>query len=261
MRTIPLVAVLSGASSVSAVINAAAVRSQTPYSCNAVGGTIVTFEDDMSVMHTKFPDLYLFVDTPSHGFPPSYSIMDCITEAEYSEDNFGSGYSQARFAIANVTWSNNNLTLEKGDNFNTLRAKVDLNIEVSNETSPVHYPIGKDRYSANLVYLEVNPGLGVNESYSGPFTFTATNPNPYFTPCFLGRSAHALKFGFNIYAYTEEGGVSSPGWNVDFGLIYEECQWTPESDNWGTTQIKDWQDCYYSTTNSSSLKRGLRRFH
>ncbi|KAI0801573.1 hypothetical protein GGR55DRAFT_667744 [Xylaria sp. FL0064] len=179
MRTNPLVAVLSGASSVSAIINAAAVRSQTPYSCNAVGGTIVTFEDDMSVMHTKFPDLYLFVDTPSHGFPPSYSIMDCITEAEYSEDNFGSGYSQARFAIANVTWSNNNLTLDKGDNFNTLRAKVDLNIEVSNETSPVHYPIGKDRYSANLVYLEVNPALGVNESYSGPFTFTASNPNPY----------------------------------------------------------------------------------
>ncbi|KAI1418822.1 hypothetical protein F5Y12DRAFT_436598 [Xylaria sp. FL1777] len=156
MRITPLVAVLSGASSARAAVNAAAVRSQTPYSCNAVGGVGVTFEDDMSVMHAKFPDLNLYVDTPSHGFPPSYSIMYCIATVEFSEPDFGSGYSQARFAIANVTWSNSNLTLDKGDNFNDLRAQIDLNIEVSNETSPVHYPIGKDRYSSNLVRVHVN---------------------------------------------------------------------------------------------------------
>ncbi len=155
MRITPLLAMLSGASCVSAAINAAAVRSQTPYSCNAVGGVSVTFEEDMSVMHAKFPDLHLYVDTPSHGFPPSYSIMYCLTTVEFSEPDFGAGNRQTRFAIANVTWSNNNLTLDKGDNFNNLRGKVDLNIEVSNETSPVHYPIGKDLYSSNLVSLHI----------------------------------------------------------------------------------------------------------
>ncbi|KAI0975962.1 hypothetical protein F4678DRAFT_419192 [Xylaria arbuscula] len=256
-----LLTVLSGASSVSAAINAAAVRSQTPYSCNAVGGTDVTFADDLSVLHAKFPDLYLYVDTPSHGFPPSYSIMDCQTTVEFSEPDFGSGYSQARFAIANVTWSTNNLTLAKGDNLNTLTAKVDLKIEVSNETSPVHYPIGKDLYENNLVNLQVNPAIGVDEPFSGEFKYTAVNPNPYFTPCFLGRSDHALKFDFQIYAETVDGGVSSPGWNVDFGLIYETCQWTPESDNWGSTYIQGWQSCYYRTTNTTSLKRGLHSRH
>ncbi|KAI1128491.1 hypothetical protein F5Y10DRAFT_240497 [Nemania abortiva] len=265
MRAALLLTALSGASGVSAAINtavnAAAVRSQTPYSCNAVGGVAVNFEQDMSVMHAKFPDLHLYVDTPSHGFPPSYSIMFCLATVEFSEPDFGAGNRQARFAIANVTWSNNNLTLEKGDNFNNLRGKVDLNIEVSNETSPVHYPIGKDKYSSNLVNLVVNPAIGVDEPYSGEFKFTANNPNPTFTPCFLGRSSHALKFDFDIFAETVDGGVSSAGWNVDFGLIYEECNWTPESDDWGTTKIKDWESCTYRQANQTAMKRGLHGFY
>jgi hypothetical protein len=161
MRTpLLLTALLSGAAGVSGSINAAAVRSQTPYSCNAVGGVGLTFEEDLSIMHAKFPDLQLYVDTPSHGFPPSYSIMQCLATVEYTEADFSSGYSRARFAISSVTWSNSNLALEKGDNFKTLRGKVDLDIEVSNETSPVQYPIGKDRYSSNLVSLQVEkPGF------------------------------------------------------------------------------------------------------
>ncbi|KAI0522037.1 hypothetical protein F5B22DRAFT_456904 [Xylaria bambusicola] len=262
MRTTLLVAALSGVSSVSATINAAAVRSQTPYSCNAVGGVGVTFAEDMSTMHANFPDLHLYVDTPSHGFPPSYSIMYCIATVEFSEPDFGAGNRQTRFAIANVTWSNSNLTLEKGDNFDTLGTKIDLNIEVSNRTSPVHYPIGKDRYSANLVNLNVNPAVGVDEPFTGEFKLTAQNPNPTFTPCFLGRSAHALKFEFDILAETVNGGVSSNGWNIDFGLIYEECHWTPESDNWGTTRIRDWESCIYrEASNQTSIKRGLRKIH
>lgn len=151
MRSTFLSAVFFGAGGARGAINAAAVRSQIPYACNAVGGVRAAFADDMSVMHTEFPDLYLYVDTPSHGFPPSYSIMHCLATVEYKESDFGAGNRQARFAISDVTWSNNNLTLEKGDNFRTLRGKVDLNIEVSNQTSPVHYPIGKDLYSSNLV--------------------------------------------------------------------------------------------------------------
>ncbi|KAI0184777.1 hypothetical protein EV127DRAFT_443407 [Xylaria flabelliformis] len=261
MKATLLLAALSGVSGVSGAASAVAARSQTPYSCNAVGGIQVTFEEDMSVMHAKFPDLHLYVDTPSHGFPPSYSIMYCLATVEFSESDFGSGYSQARFAISDVTWSNNNLTLEKGDNFNQLRGKVDLNIEISNLTSPVHYPIGKDKLSANMVNLEVNPAIGVNESFNGEFKFTAKNPNPYFTPCFLGRSDHALKFDFDIFAETVDGGVSTAGWNVDFGLIYEECHWTEGSDNWGTTRINDWETCTYRTANQTAAKRGLKGFH
>ncbi|KAI3322499.1 hypothetical protein HD806DRAFT_127457 [Xylariaceae sp. AK1471] len=253
-----LAAALSGAAGVSGAINAGAVRSQTPYSCNAVGGVGLTFEDDLSIMHAKFPDLHLYVDTPSHGFPPSYSIMYCLATVEYTEADFSSGYSRARFAISNVTWSNNNLTLEKGDNFKTLRGKVDLDIEVSNETSPVHYPIGKDRYSSNLVNLEVNPAIGVDEPYSGEFKYTANNPNPTFTPCFIGRESHVLKFDFDIFAETVDGGVSSAGWNVDFGLIYEACDWTPASDNWGQIRIKDWESCTYRGSNQTGVKRGHR---
>ncbi|KAI1172052.1 hypothetical protein F4777DRAFT_23750 [Nemania sp. FL0916] len=257
MRTTPAILALSSASIAHAAINAAAVRSQTPYSCNAVGGVRVTFADDVSVMHASFPDLNLYVDTPSHGFPPSYSIMDCQASVEFSEPDFGAGNRQTRFAITNVTWSNNNLTLAKGDNFNQLRAKVDLNIEVSNETSPVHYPIGKDLYTGNLVNLQVNPAVGVDEDFSGPFKFTAVNPNPFFTPCFLGRYDHVLKFNFEIFGETVDGGVSSAGWNVDFGLDYQECQWTEESDNWGT-ETKDWQTCYYrQPSNQTAMRRGL----
>ena len=49
---------------------------------------VVGFEDDMSVLHTRFPDLDLYVDTPSHGFPPSYSIMICLATAEFIESDF-----------------------------------------------------------------------------------------------------------------------------------------------------------------------------
>lgn len=80
---------------------------------------------------------------------------------EFTEADFGSGYKQARFAIANVTWSNSNLTLAKGDNFKTLNTKVDLKIEVSNKTSPVQYPIGKDLYESNLVSLHLNRSLSL----------------------------------------------------------------------------------------------------
>ncbi|KAI0466899.1 hypothetical protein F4859DRAFT_496335 [Xylaria cf. heliscus] len=257
MRSTLIHTTLSVVTGVRGAINAAAVRSQTPYTCNAVGGVGVTFEEDMSIMHAKFPDLQLYVDTPSHGFPPSYSIMHCLATVEFSEPDFGSGYSQARFAISNVTWSNKNLTLEKGDNFNILRGKVDLNVEVSNLTSPVHYPIGKDRYSSNLVNLQVNPAIGIDEPYSGEFKFTARNPDPTFTPCFLGRSSHALKFDFDIFAETVDGGVSSAGWNVDFGLIYEECHWTAGSDNWGQTRIKSWESCTYREANKTVMRRGL----
>lgn len=52
------------------------------------------------------------------------------------------------------------------------------------------------------------------------------------------------------------------GWNVDFGLIYEECHWTEESDNWGTTQIPDWESCTYrEATNRTAAKRGLKKIH
>lgn len=149
MRSTVLATALFGAAN--AAIPATAVRSGTPHTCSAVGGTLISFADDMSVMNANFPELNLYVDTPSHGFPPSYSIMYCITEAEYTEDDFGTGFDQARFAISSVTWSTDNLTLEAGDNFNQLRAKIDLNIEVANGTSPAHYPIGKDRWSSNLV--------------------------------------------------------------------------------------------------------------
>ncbi|KAI0160289.1 hypothetical protein GGR57DRAFT_414855 [Xylariaceae sp. FL1272] len=254
MMTTLLFAALVAVAKVGADVNARAVRSSTPYSCNAVGGVSVTFEDDMSFMYASLRDLYLYVDTPSHGLPPSYSIMSCMAEVEFVESDFGSGTSQARFAIANVTWSNNNLTLEKGDNFNQLNTKVDLNIEVSNATSPVQYPIGKDLYSGNLIDLKSNPAIGVEDSYSGPFSFTAQNPNPVFTPCFLGREYHALKFEFNFFGETKDGGVSSTGWNVDFGLIYEPCQWTEASDNWGQTQIKPWETCTYRQANQTTGK-------
>lgn len=258
MRSALLSIILGGVSGARGAINAAAVRSQTPYSCSAVGGVRVAFTDDMSVMHTEFPDLYLNVDTPSHGFPPSYSLMYCLATVEYTEADFGAGNRQIRFAISDVTWTNNNLTLEKGDNFRTLRGKIDLNIEVSNKTSPVHYPIGKDLYSSNLVNLEVNPAIGIDEPYSGAFKLKAENPNPTFTPCFLGRYNRALKFDLDIFAETEDGGVSSAGWSVDFGLIYEECHWTADQDNWGQTRIKDWESCTYREANQTTMRRGLR---
>ncbi|KAI0111299.1 hypothetical protein GGR51DRAFT_569329 [Nemania sp. FL0031] len=242
---------------------ATAVRSQTPWTCNAAGGVLVTFEDDMSVLHTRFPNLNLYVDTPSHGLPPSYSIMFCLATAEFVESDFGSGYieDQARFAISSVTWSTKNLTLEKGDNFNALRAKIDLIRDQNNRTTATGVPVGINRAKSNLVNLEVNPAVGVEESYQGEFTFTAKNPNPAFTPCFNGRSSIALKFDFDIYAHTVDGGVSSGGWDVDFNLIYEKCHWAPTDDNWGQVKIRDYEVCKYKETNQTTLKRSQHRFY
>ncbi|KAJ8128867.1 hypothetical protein O1611_g4766 [Lasiodiplodia mahajangana] len=239
-----LVALITGAvRNVAGNHPATAVRSQTPWTCNAAGGVLVSFENDMSILHTRFPDLNLYVDTPSHGFPPSYSIMFCLATAEFVESDFGSGYieQQARFAISSVTWSTKNLTLEKGDNFNTLRGKIDLIRDQNNRTTATSIPIGTDRAKSNLVNLEVNPAVGVDEPYRGEFMFTAENPNPVFTPCFNGRSSIALKFDFDIYAYTVDGGVSSGGWDVDFNLIYEKCHWAPADDTWGQVKIRDYE--------------------
>jgi hypothetical protein len=52
--------------------------------------------------------------------------------------------------------------------------------------------------------------------------------------------------------------ICAAGWNVDFGLIYEECDWTPASDNWGQTRIKDWESCTYRQANQTAAKRGRR---
>ncbi|GAP86575.1 hypothetical protein SAMD00023353_2001730 [Rosellinia necatrix] len=253
---LPLATALSGATGARAAVDARAVRSQTPYACNAVGGVAVTFAEDMGAMRAAFRDLRLSVQTPSHGLPPSRSAMRCLATVEFAEPDFGAGSRQARFAVAGVAWSNADLSLDKGDDLKVLGARVDLDVEVTNETSPVRYPIGKDRYSSNLVNLQVNPAVGVDKPYSGEFNFTAKNPNPTFTPCFLGRSGHALKFDFDIFAETVDGGVSSAGWNVDFALIYEECHWTPDQDNWGQTRIKDWESCTYRKANQSFTRRG-----
>ncbi|KAI1122963.1 hypothetical protein F5Y10DRAFT_270533 [Nemania abortiva] len=240
-----------------------AVRSQTPYACGAAGGVLISFEDDMSVLHSRFPNLNLYVDTPSHGFPPSYSIMYCLATAEFVESDFGSGYieDQRRFAISSVTWSTKNLTLEKGDNFNTLRGKIDLVRDENNRTTATNIPIGTNRAKSNLVNLEVNPAVGVDKPHQGEFTFTAQNPNPVFTPCFNGRSSVALKFDFDIFAYTKDGGVSSGGWDVDFNLIYEKCHWAPADDTWGQVRIPDYEVCKYKVANQTTLRRGLYRLY
>ncbi|KAI1122131.1 hypothetical protein F5Y10DRAFT_254645 [Nemania abortiva] len=262
MKAAVIVTVVTGVFTASAVARhvSRAVRSGTPGTCNAAGGVIVNFEDDMSVLHTKFPDLDLYVDTPSHGFPPSYSIMICLASAEFIESDFGSGYieEQARFAVSGVTWTTKNLTLEKGDNLNTLRAKIDLIKDETNRTTPgIGIPVGTNRAKSNLISLEVNPAVGVDEPHKGEFTFSAKNPNPVFTPCFRGRGNVALNFDFNIYAHTDEGGTSSGGWDVDFKLIYEKCHWQSSDDNWGQIKIPDYQVCNYKETNQTTLQRGL----
>lgn len=78
--------------------------------------------------------------------------MDCQATVTMTEEDFGSGTYQYRFAITDVTYSNSNLTLPEGAEL-TLTTVVDLNIEVDNTTSPVHYPIGIDLYAGNLVRL------------------------------------------------------------------------------------------------------------
>ncbi|KAI1333251.1 hypothetical protein F5Y16DRAFT_7830 [Xylariaceae sp. FL0255] len=254
--TVALAAVVP-ANAANANINAQGVKSQTPYSCNAVGGIGLTFDADFGYMRTSFPNLALAPDVPDHEEPVYDSIMFCQTTVQFVESDFGSGTYQYRFAITNVTWSNNNLTLPSGANFDTLMTQVDLSIEVDNSTSPPHYPIGIDLYAGNLVNLNSNPGVAVNDSFSGPFSYTAKVPNPVFTPCFLGRDYHTLNFAFNILAQTVDGGVSSAGWNLDFGLDYEACNWTPASDDWGSTQIRGYEEITYNTKNQTVAKRGL----
>ncbi|KAI1319257.1 hypothetical protein F5Y16DRAFT_391132 [Xylariaceae sp. FL0255] len=263
-----IIAGFSSVAIVRAAINAAAVRTQTPYGCKANGGVLVNFADDLSVMYAELPDLFL----ASGPFSPAhdYSFMDCAASVEFNEADFGNGGSQHRFAIANATWSNNNLTLPKASDLNILQAKVDLNIEVNNETYPARYPVAIDRYTSNLVSINADPGVGMDDAYDGPFTYTAKNPNPVFTPCFIGRTSHILKFDYKIYAQTVHQGMSSAGWTVDFGLNYQNCEWTPASDNWGQVRIKDWEtytirDASPNSTNSTGpvtpgcTKRGASR--
>jgi len=105
----------------------------------------------MSSISASYPSLTLTPNPSYHGNPPRGSSTLCYANFEYKESFFGSGYQQFRFAIKDVTVRAEALRLEKGDNWNSLGVSVRLDVDVSDETSPVHYPVHKDRFSSSLV--------------------------------------------------------------------------------------------------------------
>ncbi|KAI1373892.1 hypothetical protein F4677DRAFT_461752 [Hypoxylon crocopeplum] len=242
MRTLLSIAVLSCAAN---AIHSVSVVSETPYDCDAVGGVDVAFTPKEDGIRANFPTIWLSEVSPAHGYPGGYSLVGCGATVEFED------FPNGRFAIANVTWSIKNLNLTKGDNLYSLRSKVDLIIEHLTNYSPIRYPIVKDKSSAVLIDLDINPGLATTEDYQGEFKLTKENPNPVWSTCYNGYLANVTKLDFQIGASTKGGGRSSPGWSMDFGLIWEKC-YAPNETTWGQTIIKGWESCTYRETNQTS---------
>ncbi|KAI1810844.1 hypothetical protein GGS20DRAFT_565659 [Poronia punctata] len=248
MKTLFLL--LAASATVRGEIAALSVRSKTPQYCNAVGGALFTFEEDMSLIRARFPNLALTPNPSYHGQPPKGSSTLCQASFEYSESSFGSGFEQHRFAIEKVVVKADNISLPAGSNLNSVKAKIELNVDVSDETSPVHYPVNKDRASSSLVDLQVDPGVAVDDEYYGDYEYTYVVKEPVYTACLLGRDYAHLNFDIDFSIDTDVGGASSPGWGIDLGLTYEKCEWTSADDDWGQVKINDWESCTFREANN-----------
>ncbi|KAI1505579.1 hypothetical protein F5X99DRAFT_368515 [Biscogniauxia marginata] len=229
-------------------VHAAAVRSNTPYDCNAVSGVDVSFSADEKIIHANFPTIDLTVKPPAHGFPGGDSNVVCDATVEFED-----WPTQVRFAVANVTWHANELNLAENDNFYSLAAKFDLSVQHLRNYSPIQYPLIFDYASSTLLDLDVDPGIG-NKSYTGEFEYFAENPNLVWSTCFGGYLANTTSLTFELRAHTENGGTSAPGWSMDLGLVWEDC-YSPDDLNWGQIIHKNWESCTFQEGNSTSGKR------
>ncbi|KAL7629192.1 hypothetical protein AAE478_000712 [Parahypoxylon ruwenzoriense] len=230
-------------------IHSVSVRSNTPYDCNAVSGVDASFSPDEHSIHVDFPTISLTPSPPAHGYPGGDSYAGCDATVEFEDFP-----TQVRFGISNVTWYNGRLNLSENDFFYSLTSRVNLTIEHEQNFTPIKYPIIKDSSSANLLDLNIDPGIG-NKSYEGEFKYMAENPNLIWSSCFGGYLSNATKLTFSMTARTKKGGTSSPGWKMDFGLVWEKC-YPPDDTNWGQRVIRNWESCTYS--NQTSLKRLTR---
>ncbi|KAI2619888.1 hypothetical protein GGR54DRAFT_601732 [Hypoxylon sp. NC1633] len=239
-------------------IHSVSVVSETPYDCDAVRGVDVYFTPNDDGIHANFPTVHLSVMPPAHGYPGGYSQVGCGATVEF--EDFPGG---VRFSIANVTWNVQNLSLTKGDNLYSLRSKVDLIIEHLTNYSPIKYPLVKDKSSATLIDLDVNPALATTEDYQGEYILTKENPNQVWSTCYNGYLANVTKLDLRIGASTKGGGTSLPGWSMDFGLVWEGC-YAPNETNWGENIIKGWESCTYREANQTSnrlLPLGMKMRH
>ncbi|KAI0109824.1 hypothetical protein F4814DRAFT_461066 [Daldinia grandis] len=245
--TLFLIAVLSR---VANAVYPISVVSHSPVDCDVMNGIDISFASDINSIHAWYPKTELIKTPPAHGDPGGDGFLGCSATVAF--DGFP---SLARFAITNVTWHNDHLSLPKNTSFSTLRSKVDLKIEHLQNYSPVRCPLVKDLSTATLklkrvqIDIKEKPDLGV-EGYEGEFKFTKQNPNLVWSNCFGGYGSNATKITFSHQAWTKGKGASAPGWSMDFGLVWEKC-YPPDETRWGQRVVKNWETCTYRESNET----------
>ncbi|KAI1270773.1 hypothetical protein F5Y18DRAFT_435016 [Xylariaceae sp. FL1019] len=190
-------------------------------------------ENSIAQITSRWEDAYLYTMPPAHGYS-----------------------NGQRFYVDSVTWNTSHLDLPEGSNLNELKAQVDFAVYSQRNENwwwQAGTPSIIDRNGTLLVDMNIDTGLGVNESYSGEFVYTVKNPNPVRSWCFDPYVLNQVNMGIYMGARTEKGGSSASGWNMDLSLVWEDCTWSNQT-NWATSNIPAWETCSYRRSANQTMK-------
>ncbi|KAI0146942.1 hypothetical protein GGR57DRAFT_279710 [Xylariaceae sp. FL1272] len=208
-------------------------------------------DNQIAQITSRWDDAYLYTMPPAHGYSNGYGVMDYGYRVAF-EDLL----PNQRFYVESVTWSTSQLDLPEGSNFNELKSKVDFAVYYQRNENwwwQAGTPSVIDRNGTLLVDMDIDTGLGVNESYSGPFNFTAKNPNPVRSWCIDNYVEKQMNMGIYMGARTVKGGSSGYGWNMDLNLVWEDCTFINQT-NWATSVLPAWETCSYRRTANETIR-------
>ncbi|KAI0397163.1 hypothetical protein F5Y17DRAFT_12945 [Xylariaceae sp. FL0594] len=235
--------------SVAEAIIAKSVVSTDPWACDALTGVKLGFSEDYDSVTASFPVAELYVQPPAHGYPGGNSSVGCGVTVEYAQWP----YSNAHFAIKDVTWRIDDLHLSGHSLLDSLEAKVDFIVEVLDE-KPWKNPVVNYITTATMLDVRANPALS---NHSGPYTFTAQNSKLVWTNCLNYWVNNYTKMNFEIGGHTIAGGTSGPGWSMDLSLVWEPCNGSNEA-AWGRTIVTE--SCSYSERNVTHSRKSKKLF-
>ncbi|KAH9884740.1 hypothetical protein F4778DRAFT_762469 [Xylariomycetidae sp. FL2044] len=208
-------------------------------------------EGNIGQIQSRFGGTYLYTMPPAHGYENGYGVIS---------DGYRVGFEDLlpsrRFYVDSVTWSTENLTLPAGSHLYSLMSQVEFAVHAQRNEDwwwRAGTPSIVDRNATMLVDMSVDTGLGLEESYSDKFVYTAKNPKPNWSWCIDSYVLRTMYMGIYLGARTKKGGSSSTGWNMDLNLVWEECTWINQT-TWAASEIPAWETCSYRRSANQTLR-------